>query len=205
MSPSYLRGAVEGSLRRLRTDRIDLYQLHGPSDVLPGVFDELVDLRTSGKVLAFGIGAESVASAAAWLSVPAVSCVQIPFGVLDPEATDELFPLLAERPTEVWARGVLGGGLLALAQRDPAAVADDPKAPTIEALGRIADDSGFGLDELAIAFVRSASAVSTMLVGITSREHLHRNIALMAATPPDDVVARVRAVAESGKASRGGA
>jgi aryl-alcohol dehydrogenase-like predicted oxidoreductase len=199
LSPSYLRAAVEGSLRRLRTDRIDLYQLHGPPEVLPGVFDELVDLRTSGKVLAFGIGAETVASAAAWLAVPAVSCVQIPFGVLDPEATDELFPLLANRPTDVWARGVLGGGLLALAGRDPAAVAGDPKAPTIDALRRITEDTGLALDELAIAFVRSSSEVSTMLVGITSREHLHRNISLIAATPPDDVVARVHAVAAAGK------
>jgi aryl-alcohol dehydrogenase-like predicted oxidoreductase len=207
LSPSHLRAAVEGSLRRLRTDHIDLYQLHGPPDVLPGVFDELVDLRTSGKVLAFGIGAESVASAAAWLAVPAVSCVQIPFGVLDPEATGQLFPLLADRPTDVWARGVLGGGLLALAGRGPEAVADDPKAPTIDALRRIGEDAGLGLDELAIAFVRSFSPpVSTMLVGITSQEHLHRNVALMAAPPPDDVVTLVRAVAASArKAPRAGA
>jgi hypothetical protein len=48
--------------------------------------------------------------------------------------------------------------------------------------------------------------VSTMLVGITSQEHLHRNVALMAAPPPDDVVTLVRAVAASArKAPRAGA
>ncbi len=194
-SPSHLRAAIEGSLRRLRTDRIDLFQLHGPDAVLPDVFDELVDLRTSGKVLAFGIGAERVSSAVEWLAVPAVSCVQIPFGVLDPEAADDLFPSLDARPTDVWARGVLGGGLLALAERDPSAVATDPKAPNIDALRVVAVDTGLGLDQLAVGFVRSYDEVTTMLVGISSPEHLRRNVELMAAGPlDDDVIDRLRSV-----------
>ena len=172
---------------------------------IPDLFDELVDLRTSGKVLAFGIGAESVAAAVEWLAVPAVACVQVPFGVLDPEAADELFPLLAARPTDVWARGVLGGGLLALAERDPAAAAGDPKAPTIEALRRIADDTGLGLDQLAVGFVRSHAAVSTMLVGISSRAHLQRNVDLMAMAPlDDDVVTRLQTVVEASEAPGAG-
>jgi D-threo-aldose 1-dehydrogenase len=198
LSASHLRAAVEGSLRRLRTDRIDLYQLHGPQEVEADLFDELVDLRTAGKVLAFGIGAESVAAAVAWLAVPAVACVQVPFGVLDPEAASLLFPLLAERPAEVWARGVLGGGLLAAAERDPAAAAADPKAPTIDALRRLATETGVGIDELAVDFVRTYPSVSTILVGISSSAHLRRNLALMTAPPPDDdVVAGIRAIAGS--------
>ena len=82
--------------------------------------------------------------------MPAVACVQVPFGVLDPEAADDLFPLLATRPADVWARGVLGGGLLALAERDPGAVAGDPKARPSSALRRVADDTGLGLDQLAV-------------------------------------------------------
>ncbi len=204
LSPHHLRACVEGSLRRLRTDRIDLFQLHGPQEVDPDVFDELVDLRTSGKVLAFGIGAESVAVAVEWLAVPAVSCVQIPFGVLDPEAAAELFPLLATRPTDVWARGVLGGGLLALAARDPDAAAGDPKAPTIDALRAVADDTGFGLDQLAVGFVRSHAAVSTMLVGISSPAHLRRNVDLMATAPlADEIVTRLEAVAAASEAPDG--
>ena len=58
------------------------------------MFDELDDLRVSGKVGAFGIGAESVQVAIEWLAVPEVACVQTPFGVLDPDAADSLFPLL---------------------------------------------------------------------------------------------------------------
>jgi D-threo-aldose 1-dehydrogenase len=202
LTPSHLRAAVEGSLRRLRTDRVDLYQLHGPQHVDPDLFGELADMRESGKVLAFGIGAESVEAAVDWLAVPAVEVVQIPFGVLDPEAADVLFPRLAERPVEVWARGVLGGGLLARAERDPASVADDPKAPVLSGLAALAAQKGVAVDALAVAFVRSFGAVSTILTGISTADHLRRNVALVTDPPPpvevvDEVVALARSTAEA--------
>jgi aryl-alcohol dehydrogenase-like predicted oxidoreductase len=196
LSPHHLRYAVEGSLRRLRTDHIDLYQLHGPPTVLPSVFDELDELRSSGKVGAFGIGAETVDSAVEWLTVPAVACVQIPFGVLDPGAADSLVPILARRPAEVWARGVLGGGLLALAERNPSALAADPKAPIIEALTALAANHGVGVDELAIDFVRSFPTVAVLLTGVSSSAHLRRNVEVVTAPPlPADVREAVLAVA----------
>ena len=129
-------------MRRLRTDYIDVYQLHGPSRVDASLFDELQDLEAVGKVRAFGIGAESVAAAVEGLAVPALRTLQVPFGVLDPEAVDLLFPHLETRPVELWARGVLGGGLLGLTARDPAAVAAHDKAPRIERLRDLARRSG---------------------------------------------------------------
>jgi aryl-alcohol dehydrogenase-like predicted oxidoreductase len=195
-SPHHLRAAVEASLRRLRTDHIDVYQLHGPKDVHPQVFDELQDLVDAGKVGRFGIGAESVAAAVAWLEVPAVATVQVPFGVLDPEAADELFPRQATRPVEIWARGVLGGGLLAAVTRDPDAAASDPKGPMLARLGELAARTGRALDDLAIAYVRSFTEISTMLIGIGSHEHLARNLALVQAPPlTDDARAELAAIA----------
>jgi aryl-alcohol dehydrogenase-like predicted oxidoreductase len=203
LSPRHLRYAVEGSLRRLRTDHVDLYQLHGPPAVQPNLFDELDGLRASGKVGAFGIGAESVRAAIEWLAVPAVACVQIPFGVLDPDAAESLFPLLDERPVEVWARGVLGGGLLALAARDPASAANDPKAALVAALTGVAADAGVGVDELAITFARSFPEVSVILVGVSSSAHLRRNVEVMTAPPlADDVRQAVVALTDRSGSGR---
>jgi aryl-alcohol dehydrogenase-like predicted oxidoreductase len=197
-SPRHLRAAVEGSLRRLDTDHIDVYQLHGPREVHPTLFGELVDLVTAGKITAFGIGAETVGAAVDWLDVPAVSVVQVPFGVLDPEAVDELLPLLPARPVDVWARGVLGGGLLALAARDPVAAANDPKAPVLGALRDVAARTGLAVDELAVGFVRSFPEVSTVLVGVGSPEHLRRNVALFEGSPLDPAVrAELLAITEA--------
>jgi aryl-alcohol dehydrogenase-like predicted oxidoreductase len=134
--------------------------------------------------------------AAAWLVVPEVVGVQIPFGVLDPEATDDLFPQLAGRPVDVWARGVLGGGLLARATRDPGAIVGDAKEPIIAALRDLQATTGLGLDELATAFVRSFPEVSTILIGIGSSEHLRRNVELLGEPPPDTgVVMQLQALA----------
>jgi D-threo-aldose 1-dehydrogenase len=180
-SPVYLRQAVDSSLRRLDTDYIDVLQLHGPTQVCASVLDDLRDLIDAGKVRKFGIGAESVAVAAKAVATPQLEVVQLPFGVLDPEAA-ELFGLAAGRP-EIWARGVLGGGLLKAAASDPRTVRADPKWPRINALLGLSRREGLMIDELAVGFVRASLEISTLLLGMTTSEHLSRNIELME-TPP---------------------
>jgi len=56
-SPEHLREAVEGSLKRLRLDRIDLYQLHVPDPVVPfdASIETLVELRERGKIRLIGL------------------------------------------------------------------------------------------------------------------------------------------------------
>jgi len=181
-SAQHIRQAVHASLRRLRTDRIDVYQLHDPQQVSPDLFDQLADLVTTGEVARFGVGAGSSGSADGWIDVRGVSVVQVPFGVLDPQAGTATIPLAHSHGLEVWARGVLGGGLFGLADRDPAAIAGHPKRRQVEAIRRIASEAGVDQCELAFGFIRAtAPDVSTVLVGTTSREHLSKNLAAAAA------------------------
>jgi aryl-alcohol dehydrogenase-like predicted oxidoreductase len=183
-SPRYLRDAIHASLRRLGTDRIDVYQLHGPDAVLPELIDQLADLVVAGDVVRFGVGADSVAAADAWAGVSGIRLVQVPFGVLDPEAAATTLPLARRHGCEVWARGVLGGGLFGLADRDPGAIADHPKLAQVEAIRRYASECGLDAYQLAFGFVRARAAdVSTVLVGSTSPEHLRRNLESLAAPP----------------------
>ena len=79
-SAGYLRAQVHASLRRLGTDRIDVFQLHGPQALVPGVVDHLVDLVVAGDVVRIGVGAGSIDEAAEWLGTPGVSVLQVPFG-----------------------------------------------------------------------------------------------------------------------------
>lgn len=190
-SPRYLRDAVHRSLRRLGTDRIDVYQLHGPATVVPDLVDQLADLVAVGDVVRFGIGADSVAAANDWLGVSGISVAQVPFGVLDPEAAASTLPTARDRGCDVWARGVLGGGLLGLADSDPASIADHPKWPQVDRLRRIAADAGLDQYHVAFGFVRAhAAEISTALVGSTSVEHLRHNVELLNAPPLDDDVLR---------------
>ena len=75
-TPSYLRGAVDSSLRRLRTDYIDIYQLHGPSTLCTDdTLQLMVDLMQAGKIRQFGVGLERLDNATSWLQLqPLCSC-----------------------------------------------------------------------------------------------------------------------------------
>jgi aryl-alcohol dehydrogenase-like predicted oxidoreductase len=193
-SAGYLREALDASLRRLGTDYVDVLQLHGPPEIGSSVIDDLRDLTRMGRVRKVGVGAESLAVATDALNTTGVDVVQLPFGVLDPDAA-ETVSRVSGTNVEIWARGVLGGGLLKAAIEDGSAVRDDPKWPRISALVALARREGLEIDELAVGFVRHFSEISTLLLGVTSREHLRRNIELMESPPLDaDLVAEIRTV-----------
>ena len=186
-SVEYLTKAVEASLRRLRTDHVDVLFLHGPPSVMIDVIDGLEPLRTSGKAVRIGIGAETGVSARAWLDSPARDCidvVQLPFGLLDPGLSSLLNSIGADG-VDVWARGVLGSGLIPLPQHRPASTSEETWAMA-SALAELARDSGVGLLELAFAYVRSHDVISTTLVGVRSREHLTDDVRIFehGAVPP---------------------
>lgn len=204
-SPSYLRRSIHASLRRLRTDRIDVYQLHGPPCLLPDLIGELEDLVAIGDVVRFGVGAESVTAAVEWIPARGVEVVQLPFGILDPEAATTAFPEARRERVELWVRGVLGGGVLGLADRDPFALRSHPKRGLVESLTGIADDAGLDTFQLAFGFLRAHEQdVSTVLVGTSSLAHLERNIALLDSPPlgPDvlDAIASCREPVATGTA-----
>ena len=198
-SPTHLRVALERSLRRLQIDCVDVYQLHGPraapDDVYDNLFGELEALREAGKVRRFGVGAESVPMAERWVTAAGVDVVQLPFGVLDPEAAMSVLPAARERGVDVWARAVLGGGVLAAAIADPHSAARHDKARLVEGLTRVAAESSIRLDELAIRWVAVHPGIATALLGMSSLDHLHRNLAIAMLPPlPDDVATAIDAL-----------
>jgi len=77
-SPSHLRSAIEGSLKRLRLDRIDLYQLHVVSDSTPleGSVGELKRLQEEGKIRHVGVCNQSVAQLKASSAIVDIVSVQ---------------------------------------------------------------------------------------------------------------------------------
>ena len=197
-SPGALRAALHASLQRLHTDHVDVYQLHGPPHRLPDLIGELADLVTAGKVRRFGVGAESIAAAAEWSDVAGIDVVQLPVGVLDAYAVETAIEIGA-RGREVWARGVFAGGVLAAAERDPTLVQRDPKGPLISGLREVADRHDLSIFALALGFVRSIPGISTVLLGMSTPEHLRRNLELFAAPElPPDVLAEVWALLTPG-------
>jgi aryl-alcohol dehydrogenase-like predicted oxidoreductase len=188
----YLRHALDASLRRLRTDYVDVFQLHGPPPPSEQFADEIStlanDLLKSGKMLHFGIGAESVVSAQGWMDVPPVSVLQVPCGVLDPQATTDLIPAAQRAATEVWARGVLGGGVLSASVRGASSGQLHEKHELIDALTKLAREAGLSLYQLAVDYVRTVEGVSTILIGIHTSEQLIDCVRMMGQPPAEQAV-----------------
>jgi len=177
-SPIHLRRALDESLRRLGSDYVDVYQLHGADDLHDDVVAALEDLKSEGKIRAFGVGAESLESAERCSAGGRLDVVQLAFGVLDPQAALHFFSTISTTQTQIWVRGVLAGGVLSASMEDLSSVAPHPKYRTIVELCRIADSAGIALDELAVRWVRRRPEIDTILMGFSSARHLRRNLAL---------------------------
>ncbi|PRZ54301.1 aryl-alcohol dehydrogenase-like predicted oxidoreductase [Paraburkholderia fungorum] len=133
-SPVRIRQEVEDTLRRLRTDYIDLYQVHWPDPLVPieqtaAVLD---DLRKEGKVLALGVSNFSPAQMDAFRRVAPLSATQPPYNLFERDIDRDVLPYAKQHGLVALAYGTLCRGLLAgrigvdtrfegddLRQRDP--------------------------------------------------------------------------------------
>jgi aryl-alcohol dehydrogenase-like predicted oxidoreductase len=181
-SPPHLCRSVEASLRRLGTDRLDLFQLHSPpADVVePGEWIQALEtLKQQGKIRFYGISCDSVDAAVAALRHPGVSSLQVSISLLERDALHVL-PQAHEQRVGVIARECLANGLLvknvAAADVRSYVKSDDEaaaKASQIEKYRHAAAESGCTLTQLALQFVSRLEGVSVSLVGVSSLQQLN--------------------------------
>nr|MCW2727934.1 aldo/keto reductase [Aeromicrobium sp.] len=200
---SYVRTAVEASLRRLGTDRIDLYQLHTPDPSTPleetlGALTELVD---EGLVRAIGssnLQAWQVVDAS-WISktndlAPFVTA-QNEYSLYNRTAEVELVPACLELGVGILPYFPLAYGLLTGKYRRGEAAPDGTRLAVqatrlasadwdrIEALQAFARDRDISLLELAIGGLAAQPAVASVIAGVTRPEQVAANAAAAAWTP----------------------
>lgn len=128
-SPQRLRREVEDSLRRLRTDRIDLYQIHWPDPLVPieDTARTLEALQREGKILAVGVSNYSPEQMDAFRAVLPLASVQPPYNLFERAIERDVLPYAREHGLVVLAYGALCRGLLS---------------------GRMTVDTTFGADDL---------------------------------------------------------
>lgn len=192
-TPSYIIQAVESSLRRLRTDYLDLYQLHSPPpEVLESgdFLASLESLQRAGKIRYYGVSCETTADALTCLRYPGIASLQLRLSLLDQSALDAAVSRAREHGVAVIARECFAGGLLAKpldALGLEAIISDDAereaKRAEVLAYARLAERSGRSLPELALQFVRSVEGVSVTLLGMRTEAQLASNLRLLAAAP----------------------
>ena len=113
-SPARIRKEVEVSLRRLRTDYIDLYQVHWPDPLVPihETAGELARLLKEGKIRAIGVSNYSADQMAAFREVAPIHSVQPPYNLFEREAESGVLPYAAQHDIAVLCYGALCRGLL---------------------------------------------------------------------------------------------
>ena len=207
-SRGYVRRAVEGSLRRLRTDYIDLYQLHVPDDVTPieETLSVLTDLVREGKIRYLGCSnfAGWQVADADWTARTAglerFVSVQNRYSLLDRTIEDEVVPACEQYGLGVLPFFPLEYGLLTgKYRRGEAAPAGSRAAldPTraqwleqadwdrIEAVERYAAARDLDVLEVAIAGLAAQPAVSSVLSGATSGDQVRANAAALRWEPTE--------------------
>jgi pyridoxine 4-dehydrogenase len=161
--PERLREACEGSLQRLRVDRIDLYQLHAPDPQIP--FEEsigaLKKLREEGKIRLVGVSNVSVAQLETAREIVPVATVQNRFNLEDQSSEDVLERCEA-----------LGIGFIPWFPLSAGSLAD-PGGP----LDEIAARHDATAAQIAIVWLLARSEVMLPIPGTSSVEHLEENVA----------------------------
>jgi aryl-alcohol dehydrogenase-like predicted oxidoreductase len=214
-SRRYVRRAAEGSLRRLGTEWIDLYQLHKPDPATPiaETLAALSDLIREGKVRYIGSS-----NLAAWQVVEAQWTAQTGqferfisaqnhYNLLHREAEAELTPACLRSGVGILPYFPLANGLLTGKYRrgerppDGSRLANAPaelidaRFDVIEALERYAEERGRSILDVAVGGLAAQPGVASVIAGATKPEQVHANAAAGLWTPTADDLAALDAIA----------
>jgi aryl-alcohol dehydrogenase-like predicted oxidoreductase len=207
----YIRRAVEASLRRLRTDHIDLYQLHTPDPETPiaETLAALHELVIEGKVRYIGHSNLSgwqlaeAAHVADELAVTPFVSAQNQWSLLDRDIEREVAPAaehygLGILPYFPLAQGLLTGKVrrgeaIPAGTRlvDRSHLVTERRLDQVEQLRTLADKLGRSLLDLAIGGLAGRPVVGSVIAGATRPEQVHANVAAGGWTPTADELAAI--------------
>jgi len=215
---------VENSLRRLRTDWIDLYQIHRPEDDtdIDETLGALSDLVHAGKVRYVGSSTfpASQIVEAQWTAErrgrERFVCEQPPYSLLVRGVEADVLPTCRRHGMGVIPWSPLAGGWLSgkwrkdaddltsrraelLPKRyDLSLPANQRKLEAADALARVADEAGISLIELALAFVIRHPAVTAAIIGPRTMEHLESQLTAADVELSDEVLDRIDEIVPPG-------
>ncbi len=214
-SKPWILEAIEGSLRRLGMDYVDLYQLHSPTDLAgygDDAFEALEMLKAQGKIRFSGVSVGPAAHGPWVIQHTPADTIQVVYNMLEREPEKELLPLAQQRGIGIIARVPLASGFLTgKFKADVAFPANDHRAGTYTAekvrrmVAQVAQLSFLTvgkrrtLAQAALQYCLAHPAVSTVIPGAKTPEQARDNSAasdgvLLTA----EEVARARAVLAEG-------
>lgn len=201
-----VRRSLDESLERLGLDHVDLVFLHDPHEsgqldqALGAGADALAELRDSGVISAFGVGAGNVDALTRFAAETDIDAVMLPgrYTLLDQEAADALLPLCEENRVSVVNAGVFNTGILASSQVPDDARFEYGAAPAellerARAIAAVCADFDVELPAAALQFSFTSPAVASVVVGADSPQQVVQAAERLNAQVPDELWSALRA------------
>ncbi|REE91637.1 aryl-alcohol dehydrogenase-like predicted oxidoreductase [Paenibacillus taihuensis] len=201
-SKAYILEAVKGSLKRLRTDYIDLYQLHGGTMNDP--FDETIEafeqLKREGVIRFYGISSIRPNVIREYTCRSSIVSVMSQYSMLDRRPEESILPWLAEHTVSMIARGPVAKGILSAEGQGRLLngylnyTAESLRSlhPTLQ---EIANLSNRNISQLAIRYSLSHPSVAVAIPGASSLQQLLDNIGASEALPlTEDEITQLRVI-----------
>ncbi|AGA56999.1 putative oxidoreductase, aryl-alcohol dehydrogenase like protein [Thermobacillus composti KWC4] len=205
-SKAYIKQAVRDSLRRLGTDYIDLYQLHGGTidDPIDESIEAFEELKREGLIRHYGISSIRPNVIREYARRSNIVSLMSQYSMLDRRPEEETLRLIEGRGISLIARGPLAGGILteggaAKAERD---YLDYSREELPEVRRRLLELCGNGrtLVQTAIRYALADPAVATVIPGASSLEQLRLNLSAASAPPlAEEELAAIRAVTRANR------
>ena len=215
---------VEGSLKRLKTDWIDLYQVHrwDPWTDHEETLGALTDLVSQGKIRYIGSSTYPAAQIvrAQWVArdrgLQRFVCEQPPYSILARGVEADVLPACLEHGMGVVPWSPLAGGWLSgrwrkgaddltsrrsaltPARYDLAIPANQAKLDAADALGQLADEAGLPLIDMALAFVIRHPAVTAAIIGPRTMQQLESQLAAADVALDDALLDRIDEIVPPG-------
>jgi aryl-alcohol dehydrogenase-like predicted oxidoreductase len=210
-SPEWLRRGVEGSLRALDLDHIDIYQIHWPDPDTPfaetaAALQALVD---EGKIRHVGVSNFDAAQMTEFARTRPVETLQPPYHLFRREIEADLLPYAQEHDVGVLVYGPLAHGLLTGSMREDTRFASDDwrsQSPmfqgdsyrrnlaTVGELERFAEERGHTVSQLAIAWTLAQPAVHVAIVGSRRAAHIEESVQALEVELGDDDLAEIESI-----------
>ncbi len=183
LSPVTIRQEIEDSLRRLKTDYIDLYQIHWPDNNfgIEGALDLLVQLKKEGKIREIGVSNFSVEQIGTAIERAGIVSVQPPFNLLNRESVQNgIIPFALQKKLGVITYGTLGGGILTGKMQKPVTGGKEQRSAfypffneplwskcqeLLAVLGEVAKQKGITISEVSIAWAIAQPGITCSLMG----------------------------------------
>lgn len=196
-SKKYIKESVHDSLRRLKTDYIDLYQLHGGTieDPISETIEAFEELKQEGHIRYYGISSIRPNTIREWVQRSRMVSVMTQYSLLDRRPEEFILDYMHQHQVGVVVRGAVAKGFLI--SKEPMDILGHSESDVLHFQEKLNEWSQDGLKpaHLALKFALNHPAVATIAAGASTIDQLEENIKAGQDTRlPGDLLERLKAL-----------